>query len=135
MDKKILIIDDEAPIADLIAEFCNTMGYSTQVLNSGKDILNVIKSFHPDLITLDLAMPDIPGTKVLAILRKDEQARHIPVLIISSTIGSLREEPISGDLAPPEGVMPKPIRMEGLRKKIDTVLHAHDKEREQSPKQ
>lgn len=121
--KKILIVDDERPIADLIAEFCELFGYEAMALNSGKDILDVVKSYNPDLITLDLMMPEVPGTKVLAILKKDDQTKSIPVIVISSTIGSSAEDPSIKTESLCEGVLPKPITSNLLKEKIQALLN------------
>jgi CheY-like chemotaxis protein len=120
--KKILVVDDERPIAELIAEFCELFGYETKVLNSGKNILDTVKSYNPDLITLDLLMPEVPGTAVLAVLKKDRQAKEIPVIVISSTIGSGVEGPVIEASELSDNLLPKPISSNILKQKIQDLL-------------
>ena len=124
--KKILVIDDEAPIAELIAEFCEILGFKTMVINSGKDVLETVKSFHPDLITLDLNMPDIPGAKVLAVLKKNSETEPIPVVIISAIAESNSTELNDERIKLSQAIMSKPIQIKKLKEKLSTFLKTEE---------
>ena len=119
--KKVLVVDDESPIAEMIAEFCQSFGFDTMILNSGEDVLKVVKSLRPDLITLDLIMSEVSGIEVLEALKADEETRNVPVIVISSlgNSGSAHEV-----LKLSQGFLSKPLKMEALEEKIETVLSA-----------
>ena len=119
--KRILIVDDESPIAEMIAEFCQSFGFDTMILNSGEDVLEVVKSFRPDLLTLDLIMPAFSGLEVLEMLKGDEETRNIPVIVISSLGNSDSAHEV---LKLSQGFLPKPLKMEALEEKIEAVLSA-----------
>lgn len=86
--KKMLVVDDDVQIADLIAEFCEFFWISTRVLSGGKNVLDVVKSYRPDLDTLDVLMPGVSGLEILSALKSDDETRSVPILIISAAYDS-----------------------------------------------
>lgn len=117
--KKILILDDESPIAELIGDFCGLLGFETKVLNSGENIVQVVREFQPDLITLDMVMPGMSGLEVLEVLKTDEDTKVIPVIIISSIANNLAMEGLVNQC---KGILAKPIHMDKLQEKINKAL-------------
>ncbi len=67
--EKILIVDDENDIAELISDILEDEGYQTTIKNSGVDAINAVKNDCYDLILLDVMMPDLSGTEVCATIR------------------------------------------------------------------
>ena len=118
-DKRILIIDDEGNIADMIAAFCQSYGFETRVLNDGVVALEVAKEFKPDLITLDLVMPGTTGFEVVEILKKDPETKNIPIIVISS-YGWSEEAARAFNMT--KSVVIKPVTRKVLGEKIETVL-------------
>ena len=118
--KKVLIIDDEAGVADMISEFFTVFGFNTKTLLNGKTALEVVRSFGPDLITLDLNMPEISGLEILALLKKDEKSRHVPVLIISVDAESVSA--LEDVMNQCQGILNKPVKMKALQEKIGKIL-------------
>lgn len=83
--KRILIVDDDEKFQVLIREFLETdNAYDLLILSDGREILSHVHRFKPDLILLDLLMPDIGGIEVCQILNEDPLASTIPILVISS---------------------------------------------------
>ncbi len=117
--KKILIIDDEGPIAEMISDFCQTYGFETKVLNSGEIAVDVAKSYKPDVITLDLVMPETSGFEVVEMLKQDPETRKIPVIVISS-YGWAKDAAKTFALA--KAVVQKPVSMKVLGEQIETAL-------------
>ena len=78
---KILIVDDEANFTKLLEAFLKQRGYQTATATEGKQVFGMIERFSPDLILLDLGLPDIPGD-VLA-LRIKSQNGNIPILALT----------------------------------------------------
>jgi DNA-binding response OmpR family regulator len=81
--KKILIADDKEDILTLLKDFLTGHDFEVKVLKESKDILVEITAFKPDLILLDLLMPDLGGFEICEILNKNLQTREIPVIIIT----------------------------------------------------
>ncbi|MDQ1276531.1 MAG: hypothetical protein QG610_2109 [Euryarchaeota archaeon] len=81
----VLIVDDDRNSNELISIILREGGYSTASLYMGKDVLNVAKKLKPDIITLDVFLPDTNGWHVLRQLKGDPDTARIPVLIISVT--------------------------------------------------
>jgi len=81
--KKILIADDQEDILILLKDFLSSHDFEVMVLKEPKNILASIISFKPDLILLDLLMPDLDGFEICEILNKNLQTREIPIIFIS----------------------------------------------------
>jgi CheY-like chemotaxis protein len=81
--KKILVVDDEKEIRDLIKERLTQNNYTVITASDGKEALEVAKANQPDLILLDIAMPEIDGYLTCEKLTKDAQTRKIPVLLLT----------------------------------------------------
>ena len=121
--KRILVVDDEAPIADLIAEFCEIIGYKTQVIYDGREVVDAVKKFAPDLITLDLNMPEVPGATILKVLKKNVDTKSIPVLIISSNVDCTDPQKQSEEsLRLSQAILAKPIEIKTLRTQINKAF-------------
>jgi CheY-like chemotaxis protein len=83
MPKKILIVDDDPDNVLIITQIVEDNGYTTVSANDGKDGLELAKREKPDLITLDLIMPEQSGILMFQELKKDPDLCDIPVIIIS----------------------------------------------------
>ena len=81
----ILVVDDDKNSSELLSVILMEAGYSVALLYSGKSVLKVVKNLKPDIITLDVFLPDINGWLVLKQLKNDPHTASIPVLIISMT--------------------------------------------------
>jgi DNA-binding response OmpR family regulator len=81
--RKILIIEDEFTVGYLIKLNLEAEGYEAILALSGEEGLEKAKANSPDLITLDVLMPEMDGFQVLGILKRDERLNSVPVIIIS----------------------------------------------------
>ena len=81
--RKILIIEDEFTVGYLIKLNLEAEGYEVILALSGEEGLEKAKANSPDLITLDVLMPEMDGFQVLGILKKDERLNSVPVIMIS----------------------------------------------------
>ncbi len=84
---KILIIDDDFPVGYLIKINLEAEGYKATLALSGEEGLEKAKASPPDLITLDVLMPEMDGFEVLEALKRDEALNSIPVMMISVVNG------------------------------------------------
>lgn len=80
---KILVIDDEPEITDIIKAFLSNAGYEVLVENSSVIGVEKAKSFRPDLILLDIMMPFMDGYEVCASIKKDLELAGIPILFLT----------------------------------------------------
>ena len=81
--KKIFIADDQEDVLSLLKDFLASHDFEVMVLKEPKNILAAVISFKPDLILLDLLMPDLGGFEICEILNKNLQTREIPIIIIT----------------------------------------------------
>ncbi len=81
--RRILIIDDDFPAGYLIKINLEAEGYEAVLALSGEEGLEKAKTNPPDLITLDVLMPEMDGFEVMEALKKDEALNSIPVMMIS----------------------------------------------------
>jgi len=81
--RRILIIDDEFPVGYLIKINLEAEGYEATLALSGEEGLEKAKASPPDLITLDVLMPEMDGFEVMEVLKRDEVLNSIPVMMIS----------------------------------------------------
>lgn len=83
MAKKVLIIDDDPEILVYLKELFQDHGFTVVTAVNGVDGLEKVRAERPDLITLDMDMPEKGGTLFYAGMRKDESVREIPVIVVS----------------------------------------------------
>jgi CheY-like chemotaxis protein len=88
--KKILAVDDEERILGLIAEILLSNGYEVVTAKSGVGAIRKTKKYRPDLIIMDILMPDLDGAETVKILQENPATRNIPILFISGIL--IREE-------------------------------------------
>ena len=81
--QKVLVIDDEPEITEIISAFLSNAGYEVKVENSSVEGMNVVKSFMPDVILLDIMMPVMDGYEVCSKLKKETTLAQIPVLFLT----------------------------------------------------
>ena len=79
--EKILVVEDEKNISHFISAVLNTNGYEAMQARSGEEALSMISSHCPDLIILDLGLPDMDGMEILRSLRSWSS---LPVVVVSA---------------------------------------------------
>lgn len=78
---KVLIVEDEQSISSFISMILTANGYDTIIVNTGEEALTMISSHCPDLIVLDLGLPDMDGLEVLRSVRKWSS---LPIVVVSA---------------------------------------------------
>lgn len=81
---RIVVIDDEQDIVDVLVYNLESAGYDVTSANDGRSGLKAVTQAKPDLVVLDLMLPDISGTEVCRILRASNPAKHLPILMLSA---------------------------------------------------
>lgn len=87
MSKKILVVDDEPDVLTFLSALLKDAGYEVLTAKDGTQALQVAKREQPDLISLDLAMPNNTGTEFYRKLQKDKNISKTPVIIVSGLAG------------------------------------------------
>jgi putative two-component system response regulator len=82
--RKILVVDDEERNLKLLGAILSNYGYSYETAKDGREALKKVEELLPDLIYLDIMMPEMDGYEVLRRLRSDERFSHIPVILITA---------------------------------------------------
>lgn len=83
-DKTILIIEDEVAYTRILSEKLKSAGFSVLTASNGKDGLEIALDAHPDLILLDLVMPQMGGIETLKLLRKDAWGNSARVIVLTA---------------------------------------------------
>ncbi|MFA5437165.1 MAG: response regulator [Candidatus Omnitrophota bacterium] len=87
--KRIFIADDQSEVLSLLKDFLTTNNFDVMTCRESKNVLRLIRSFKPQLILLDLLMPDLGGFEVCEILNNEPETRGIPIIVISGLSDSL----------------------------------------------
>jgi len=117
---RILVVDDEQSITDLVAMALHLQGASVEVAHSGAAALRAVRTFRPHLIVLDVMLPDQDGFDVLEHMRGDRRSADTPVLFLTARGGlddRLRGLALGGD-----DYMTKPFSVEEMLLRINAVL-------------
>jgi len=83
--KIILIIDDNIEFREMMADYFKDIGYNVEVADNGREGVNKARAIKPDIILLDVMMPDVGGIEVLRELQSYEETISIPVIVITGT--------------------------------------------------
>ena len=120
MSEQILIVDDQATIRNILREILSKLGYQVWEAVNGSETLEQIKQHQPDLILLDILLPDIDGIEVLRQVRKTYHRLDLPVIMISSedSTGSIVTSLNEGA----NDYICKPINPEVLAARVETSL-------------
>lgn len=116
MPKKILVVDDEAHLVKYLTTFLEDSGYDTCSASNGEEALEVLKKEKPDLVTLDLQMPNETGTRFYRNMTKNKSFKNTPVIVISGLPG--KHLAVSKPLA----VFDKPIDRDALLEEIKKAI-------------
>ncbi len=119
----ILLIDDETQMLTLLADILEVRGYSVITADNGIDGFNLAMSKRPDIVILDLAMPDVDGGQVAQQLRETPQTEHIPIIFLTGLL-SKDAEAHNKHLVGGNIMFAKPCDFGDLIDQIETILAA-----------
>jgi putative nucleotidyltransferase with HDIG domain len=128
MRSNILVVDDDEKVLDILRRSLSNNGHDVRVAKSGLEAVSLYKETAPDMVVLDMMLPDIDGREVLRRLRIYGYGRETPVLFLSSN--SDLEMRLSGLDSGAEDYLVKPFSLRELNKKIDIALGRIIKTRE-----
>ncbi|TES92349.1 MAG: response regulator [Candidatus Cloacimonadota bacterium] len=120
MKKKVLIIDDEKDILELVSIILSESDISVYRAEDGLSGLEIAREEKPDLILLDIMMPEIDGWEVLKMLKVDEETKDIPVAML--TCKTETRDKVLGIQEGAIDYITKPFAPDGLLTKVEEIL-------------
>ncbi|MGN7203371.1 response regulator transcription factor [Pedobacter sp. SAFR-022] len=117
--KNILVIEDNHAILDVITLILQSEAYKVSGLSKSANFMDHIDEFNPDLLILDIMLPDADGRVLLQELRLNERTRHIPVLMISARY---TKENLQNVEFKPDAFVAKPFDIDDLLDQIEGLL-------------
>ncbi len=119
--KKILIVDDEKDILTVLEKRLTNAGYEVIKTDNGREAIIFAKKELPDLIVLDIVMPEIDGSKVAETLKQDTDTKDIPIIFLTCLL-TKKEESRLGHKIDGHFFLAKPFNPEELLREIKKRL-------------
>lgn len=120
LKKRVLIVDDDKDIRKLVENILNKEGFMTMGADSASDAIKKIQSSKPNLVILDLQLPDKDGFEVCRTLRADPATKYVPVIIL--TVQTLDSYKIAGLEIGADDYMTKPFNQTELVARVKALL-------------
>ena len=123
MKKKILVVDDEPALTRSIKRTLELSGdrYEVRTENAGAAALDAARQFMPDLVLLDVMMPDLDGTEVAEQLRADAQLKQTPIVFLTAIVTKEETSPTGSEIGG-NVFLAKPVKREDLIACIEKQL-------------
>jgi len=120
--KKILIVDDEEEVVEFLSTVLSRANFQTFPCTRGKEALTLAEEILPDLIILDIVMPDIEGGEVASLLAAKPQTAKIPIMFLTGIL--TKEEEASRTKSGKHFMLAKPTTSEEVIAKVNEILTA-----------
>lgn len=121
--KLVLVVDDEPDTLTFLSTVLEDNGFETRTVMDGEAAVRAIEEKPPDLITLDITMPEKSGVAVYRFVKENDQYRHIPVIIITGVSNDFRRFISTRRKVPaPDGYISKPVEHKELVELVNTLL-------------
>jgi two-component system phosphate regulon response regulator PhoB len=133
MARRVLIVDDEADLSELLGYNLWKAGYETRVVNDGDAALKAIGEFAPDLVVLDIMMPGLNGHQVLTKIRGNPATATLPVIFL--TAKNEESDEIEGLAKGADDFVTKPFSIRVLEARIQRLLNRRPPPEGESPMQ
>jgi two-component system, OmpR family, response regulator VicR len=121
--KCILCVEDEPEMIDLIRLILGRRGFEVKGANGGVEGLKIIRQEPPDLVLLDLMMPDMDGWEVYQQMKADEKTKNIPVIVVTAKAQSI-DKVLGLHIAKVDDYITKPFSPQDLMNSVEKVLKA-----------
>jgi DNA-binding response OmpR family regulator len=122
MSKKILIVEDDALMLEVMAYILTSSGYEVFTLSNGNGVFNNIKLNHPDLVILDLGLPGIGGQEMCQLIKLNKTTSNLPVIMCTGD--DEPTESLLNQAGAPDDVLEKPFDIKSLIQKVEYQLAA-----------
>lgn len=118
--KKILVVDDESDVTDLLAYHLKAKGFVVQAINDPNRSIGAARSFMPDLVILDVMMPELNGLQICRMLRADPTLNRVPIIFL--TAKAEENDRVQGLEIGADDYIPKPFSTKELILRVQTIL-------------
>jgi len=118
--KKILVVEDEQDLLTLQSMLLSIEGYTVEGVMDGQTALDVVETMKPDLILLDIMLPEVDGFQVCRQLKSNEATRHIPIIIL--TAKKSKDDLIIGEQSGADMYITKPYKTSMVIEAIQRLL-------------
>src|SRR3972149_402529 len=118
--KKILIADDNENIRDALTYLLEDEGYALSMAKDGSDALKKVREFHPDILFLDIMMPEMNGYEVCRVIKNDPKLKNIYVIMLTAK-GQVAEQERGKEVGADEYIV-KPFSPMEILSKIKNIL-------------
>ena len=122
--KTILIVDDKANNLQLIFQYLKNADYKTLIAQNGKKAIDIAKKKHPDLILLDVMMPEMDGFEICHYLKADPSTKDIPIIFMTALADT--KDKVQGFELGAVDYLSKPVEKRELLARMKTHLSLHD---------
>ena len=119
--KQILCIEDEPEMIDLIRLILGRRGFDVHGAAGGTEGLKKVRETHPDLVLLDLMMPDMDGWEVYQQMKADEGTRNIPVIVVTARAQNI-DKVLGLHIAKVDDYIAKPFSPQELLNSVEKVI-------------
>ncbi|MHC4862147.1 MAG: response regulator [Planctomycetota bacterium] len=126
--KRILVVDDEEDILTYLSAMLSDAGYEVTAARNGREAIEAVRADRPDLVSLDISMPEESGIRFYRNVKEDEGLRSIPVVVVTGIVNPWASKSGEGSLEkflssrrqvpPPEGFFEKPVDRERYLAKV-----------------
>ena len=111
-----LIIEDDRDISALFRHVLDIAGYHTEIILNGKEAIQRLDSVRPDIILLDLHLPGVSGTQILEHVRREQELKSVPVVVITAHAHLVETLPVRPTLS-----LIKPVNIEQMSNLIQRI--------------
>lgn len=121
MVKKILIVEDNSDFSEIMSLFITKMGYQAMRAKNSYEAIALSEAEGPDLIFMDMYLPDVDGIKTTAILKQNPKTSRIPVVALTAWVSAVGKEKASK-----VGIatyLVKPVSLQMLKETIEEYTH------------
>ncbi len=124
--RKVLVVEDNELNMKLFNDLLESQGYEVIQTRDGLSALDLAREHRPDLIVMDIQLPEVPGTDVIKWLKEDESLRHIPVIAVTAFAMKGDQERIRESGC--EAYMSKPITVTEFLETVRRFLEGRDEQ-------
>ncbi len=123
--KKVLLVDDDVEFCEATKLLLASKGYEVILAHDGKAGLQKVQDEHPDLVILDVMMPEMNGYDVCVVLKADEKLKKIPVILLTAVDQALFKTTytkVMGCMTEADDYIPKPVEPEELVRRLEDFV-------------
>lgn len=123
--KRVIYFEDESDMVELVRIILGREGYHVEGVREGQVGLQAIKEELPDIILLDLMMPDMDGWEIFRQIKNDEATMNIPIIVITAKAQTV-DKVLGLEIAKVDDYISKPFRPHELVERVEKVLSEHE---------